>query len=140
MREDVSVIVCNNCVLIIKKLARNTRQNFLTFKNVNKIGNKGEKIVFCLLSDSTLQFHNRTHMKFSILSEFDKNSLDKRQLVVELLDKLMKNKNEINNIGFLQIIKKSPSDEYEMTPEPLRELLMLNLLEQNIVNRCFSDF
>ena len=51
----------------------------------------------------------------------------------------MLDKNEIKNLGNLEIIHRALTVEYEMTPEPLRELLMFNMIEQSLSQKYYKE-
>jgi hypothetical protein len=88
---------------------------------------------FCLPTESALKFHrNRTEIEFTMLSQYDSMTDRKRDVMVELARKLLKDKNEYDNHGLSQLIERSLTTEYQITPEPLIELLMFNLMEQTL--------
>jgi signal recognition particle subunit SEC65 len=94
---------------------------------------------FCLPSESVLKFHrNRTQVKFSILSQYDSITDEKRDIMVALTRKLLKKEKNYDTHG-LQLIERFLTTEYETTPEPLRELLMFNLLEQTLSQKYYKE-
>ena len=98
------------------------------------------KMNFCLPMESMLRFHKQgTEIKFSILAEYDAITDHKRQIIVDLTKKLMKDKNESNNHGMLELIERAMTTDYEITPEPLRDLLMFNLKEQALSQKYYKE-
>ena len=45
--------------------------------------------------------------------------------------------NEASNVGSFEILQRALSSEYEMTPEPLRKILMFNLSEQSLSQKYY---
>ncbi|MBC7439317.1 MAG: hypothetical protein H7250_04970 [Flavobacterium sp.] len=111
-----------------------------TFQGHMRVRNLIENTMnFCLPMESMLRFHkNTTEIKFTILAQYDFHTDEKRQLMVDLTKKLLKNKNETNNQS-LEIIERSLTTEYQITPEPLRQLLMFNLLEQALSKKYYKE-
>jgi hypothetical protein len=101
---------------------------------------KENTMFFSLPTDNVLKFHrNRTDIKFIILSQYDSLTDEKRTVMVDLTRKLLNDKNESDNHGFLQLIERSLTTEYETTPEPLRALLMFNLMEQTLSKKHYKQ-
>ena len=47
--------------------------------------------------------------------------------------------NEASNVGSFEILQRALSSEYEMTPEPLRKILMFNLSEQSLSQKYYRE-
>jgi hypothetical protein len=114
------------------------RDTFQTQMRVRHL--KQNKMIFCLPTNISLNIiKSKAALQFDVLAEFEDFNIDKKNLMMELIDDVVKKRKDANpadKCTDLLFIK--TAYEYDNTPNALKKILYFNLFETTISSKFYK--